>query len=793
MSFWSKASELLRILTGERYGCSFVALLGAMGLAIAAALVRNVGDADSQAPRRTASMLLMLLSGVVFVLDASLFLVHIGRWGYLLALLPGTAITRHAVYMRLIRRRALSSPVPPPTGLRPPETTSDSDGDTLEAEDPGLLVVFARARRMHDRDFAPDTLVARFGIPALLTTFIGIGVFEFLISRPFPNAPQAMRAAWFGAAGGMVYVLLYLGQRAFRNDITSGAALWSAIVLALGPLFGAVFSYLWGEAQGSGAGTGATASTQLSVTRDALYFVAGMAPRHAASAVEEAVRRLWLVRTPSNQTQSRLQPLAQLRGVAPAIEDRLAEEGIVDIQGMAMADPLKLLRSTSFDKRQILSWIDEALLMTWLPEQWSAVQKVGVTGAIDLMAHVQQRETQLRGVLASAGHLDPAAVDAVILAGTILKEDTQLRLVWALYQFDADAGEEPATETGPAAIQSTPGGLAPPALGWLLSGLGLTVLATAVDGVTVTASYALVLGAFVVAASAIAITARWPWANSRARALPLLLAVLAVGTAIAVHRGTAHAGDWRWALRSILGAAAAASFGVFVVGVVTTTVGCMLTVEFPNGAPPDSELSVGDRPIDIGRSATSTTPFRVAARRTELVLRCPGLEPQRRWLDLRGQHSARVGFSLPATVVLQPVPPEARVLRLWVDSAETAVGTLRLPPRAVPYVITAEAYGFLLANAPILVATAETIPALLLFQPRPPAPTDVSSTNLPQEAPIPVDLHNVTVVRPTSGTPEASGRSEKAPGRSGGSEPVAHDGPPGADPDADASGRRKDG
>ena len=778
MSFWPKTAHfVLLLLTKEPYGCSFVALMGALGLAVAAVLVRNVGDASSQASRRTASMLLLLLSGVVFVLDASLFLVHIHRWGYLLALLPGTAIARHAVYMRLIRRRALSSPVPPPTALRPPETASDHDGDTLEAEDPGLLVVFARARRMHDRDFSPDTLVARFGIPALLTTFIGIGVFEFLISQPSGIPPQAMRAAWFGAAGAMVYVLLYLGQRAFRNDITSGAALWSAIVLALGPLFGAVFSYFWGDPVPA-----ATASTEPSVTRDALFFVAGMAPRHAASAVEEAVRRLWLVRSPGSQAQSRLQPLAQLRGVAPAIEDRLAEEGIVDIQGMAMADPLKLLRSTSFDKRQILSWIDEALLMTWLPEQWSAVQKVGVTGAIDLMAHVQQREPQLRNVLATAGHLDPAAVDAVILVGTILKEDTQLRLVWALYQFDADAGEEPAVEAGPEASQTTPGGLAPPAFGWLLGGLGLTLVATAVDGVTMAAGYALVLGASVVAASAIALTAKWPWASGRGRPLPMLLAVLSVGTAIAIHRGMAPAGDWQWAMRSIVGAAAATCFGVFIVGIVNATVGCALTVDFPKGAPPASELWVGDRPIDIGSPATSTTPFRVRARRTELVLRCPGLEPQRRWLDLRGQRSARVSFALPATLVLQPVPPQARVLRLWVDNAETVVGPLLVAPRTVPYLITAEAEGFLPANAQINAGTADTFPVPLPFQPRPPGPPL-----------IPVDPQRVSFPRTSGGIAEPPGPPEMAPEPAGGDETAAVAARQSPDAEPDVSQRPKEG
>jgi hypothetical protein len=773
MLFWTKAYHAVSFLMSMHYGCYLVGLLAAVVLAVAAVLVRNVGDPSSQAPRRTTSIVLLLFSLVVLVLDASLFLVRVGRWGYLLAFLPGIAIARHAVYMRLIRRRALSAPVPRPPGLGASEKEGNREG-TLEAQNPELLEVFARARQMHDRDFAPDTLVARFGIPALLTTFVGIGVFEFLLwaaprtvvptlpttfpgigvfefllwtapNTAVPTLPwQAIHAAWFGAAGSMVYVLLYLGQRAFRNDITSGAALWSAFVLALGPVFGAVAYYLWGGDPNAGA----------SVTRDALYFVVGMTPRHAASAVEEAVRRLWLARAPAPQTQSRLQPLAQLRGVTPAIEDRLAEEGIADIQGMAMADPLKLLRSTSFDKRQILSWMDEALLMTWLPEQWSALQKVGVTGAIDLMAHVQQRKDDLSAVLSSAAHLDPAAVDAVILVGSILKEDTQLRLVWALYQFDADGVDEPAADPGPAEATTPLSGLAPPALGWFLGGLTLALVAWAVGGSTVPVEHVLMVGGFLVTAAAVAITVRWPWANSRWRPLPLLLALLTSGVTLALYRMVAppHSDDWTWALRSIFGAAAAACFGVFVIGAVTAAVGCALTVDFPNGAPAGTELWVGERPVDC-RSANNAGTCRVAARRTELTLKCPGREPRRQSLDLRGQRSARVTFGLPAQLILQPDPPEARVLRLWVDGVETSVAPLLVAPRGVPYVIIGEAGGFSPAHAQILVTAADAISVPLSFRPRPPAAAGAP----PQSPPIPVDPQSVAVVHAGTGPTNAAG------------------------------------
>src|SRR4051812_21801428 len=185
----------------------------ATALAAGALLVRNVGGPASGRRRRTTMIVMMLLAGLILALGGSLFLIENQRWGYLLALLPGATIARHAVYMRLVRRRSLAAPVSAPPGLR----QSPIEGSTgrLEQRVPELSQVFRRARQLQELDFAPDTLAVRFGIPALLTTFIGIGVFEFLwrasrsLVDPKTNDPlsplllngKMVTAAWFGAAG----------------------------------------------------------------------------------------------------------------------------------------------------------------------------------------------------------------------------------------------------------------------------------------------------------------------------------------------------------------------------------------------------------------------------------------------------------------------------------------------------------------------------------------------------------------------------------------------------------------
>jgi len=84
-------------------------------------------------------------------------------------------------------------------------------------------------------------------------------------------------------------------------------------------------------------------------------LLAGLAPRLVVSAVQETLRRLWLPTTTFAAQAPRAVPLAQLRGISPAVEERLNEEGIYDSFTMAMANPLRLLRNTPFDRRQIVA------------------------------------------------------------------------------------------------------------------------------------------------------------------------------------------------------------------------------------------------------------------------------------------------------------------------------------------------------------------------------------------------------------------------------------------------------
>ena len=82
--------------------------------------------------------------------------------------------------------------------------------------------------------------------------------------------------------------------------------------------------------------------------------------------------------------ETRTTPLTRIRGINTAIEERLGEEGIENVEMLASVEPIRLLRDTPFDLRNILWWIDEALLMMYVPQRWQLLEEQGITGAIDL-------------------------------------------------------------------------------------------------------------------------------------------------------------------------------------------------------------------------------------------------------------------------------------------------------------------------------------------------------------------------------------------------------------------------
>jgi hypothetical protein len=371
---------------------------------------------------------------------------------YILAIVPASLIAQHAVYLAYIKNpfsnegRALGA------------IANDFLPNRIQN---GLN----QARQTSERDFGWSTLGFRFGVPAVLVVVIISCFATLLYSKTSPQnylwSDDFALGARYGGAGAYVYVLLYLSRRNFRHDITSNAAVWSAVDLVVGPLLGGIVALLW-RSQGTAGGFASSV----------VFFACGLAPKHVASVLEEAAKRLLRADDKSMLPAPRTRPLTMLRGITPSIAERLEEAGVEDVFGMAMADPARLMRNTPFDQRQIVSWIDEAILITAFPSKWETLEALGVTGAIDVAWYYDivldgeqalvQSERDGSGTQTAPPELAALAkaadLELSLLWGTAqrLYWDGQVQVVWVLYQIGSE-GVQPSEYPSRSAHEQTLG------------------------------------------------------------------------------------------------------------------------------------------------------------------------------------------------------------------------------------------------------------------------------------------------------------------------------------------------
>jgi hypothetical protein len=262
-----------------------------------------------------------------------------------------------------------------------------------------------RAVSTVNSNFGVRTLFIRYAVPAFLlgiTGFVVLSVaidpstFTNLIRNPAAALlPKIVLGIKMGAVGAYTYVLLELGRRTFRHDITGASALWCVVTLVLGPVLSA------------------------------------------------SVALLWHIEAPQNG-------------------DWWAGGVVGLLNGFAQAEPIRLVRNTSFDMRQILAWIDEAILIETLPRSWEVLEDQGITGAIDLAWYSQQH------VVSSTGTIDPVSISGAVtdlaqkanlepisLASVIqrLSEDSQVKYIWALYNSFTEFGGGSESATEPTAFE----------------------------------------------------------------------------------------------------------------------------------------------------------------------------------------------------------------------------------------------------------------------------------------------------------------------------------------------------
>lgn len=380
-----------------------------------------------------ASSLLMLTGMVLWRLGISTvlngWLTTMSKGGgvrWLAAMLPGFIILNHVIYLMTSRRKQFR------------QALGRMDG--------------RRLTELEELYFGYTPLILRYVIPAVLVTLL-CSLAIAAITNPachlgwmYVSAPgqtqtavasaatctagevgtgwpvgwagQVLRGAALGFVGGYVYVLLLLTDRGRQRDITTGIAMWAAATPVLAPVMGGVAALL------IVSGT-SQAQPQGSFTQYAVYFVAGMLPRQFALFVQSGISKMFQAATP---VTLRTLPLTLIRGVGPEVQSRLEEESIFDVSALAYASPHLLMRATTYSPRQLTDWIDEALLISTVPNHWELLEKAGVTGAMDLAWYHGKTDSIM--VLADEIKMPQALLTDVIAR---LAQDAQVQDLYHLY------------------------------------------------------------------------------------------------------------------------------------------------------------------------------------------------------------------------------------------------------------------------------------------------------------------------------------------------------------------------
>jgi hypothetical protein len=299
--------------------------------------------------------------------------------------------------------------------------------------------------------YAPAYFITHFAIPALLLVLVGLGAVSLAIKAPAIDELDPLvhghlqRGLRWGVAGAFVYVLIDFGARLFRNDLTVGAATWAIVTLIVGPALAVLLAVGWRMQP----------SPESAWQVGTVLFFAGLAPRRVVSIVESAALQLLKAQT-TPTAPPKVTPLTSLRGITPEVAARLREENVDDVSALAYADPIRLVQNLPYDLRQVIDWIDQAVLATVLPKHYDALLDRGVTGAIDLAwrwlnASIKQENDEWRIVPSASPQVHEAfsklagdnQADARIIydAAALLFYEEQVCLLWVMYNcFSTTAG-----------------------------------------------------------------------------------------------------------------------------------------------------------------------------------------------------------------------------------------------------------------------------------------------------------------------------------------------------------------
>jgi hypothetical protein len=199
------------------------------------------------------------------------------------------------------------------------------------------------------------------------------------VGRDHAQMAEGMRGIVFTGYGVFAHTLVVLIHRihsgALSSEFLLGAALRAALMMVIGFAFGLASPFeLAADTEG-----GEMRTSELGIL---VYFVVGAFPSWGYEALRRKARE---VLSPHSVEPSSLS-LAYVDGLDDPTIDRLSELGISSIQNLATTPPVDLTLKTLYPFRQVVDWIDQAILITYLREHILEARRLGIVRASDLRA-----------------------------------------------------------------------------------------------------------------------------------------------------------------------------------------------------------------------------------------------------------------------------------------------------------------------------------------------------------------------------------------------------------------------
>ncbi|MGC1378702.1 MAG: hypothetical protein WA821_20895 [Anaerolineales bacterium] len=152
-------------------------------------------------------------------------------------------------------------------------------------------------------------------------------------------------------------------------------------------------------------------------------FAIGLFPDQGTRWIVTTANKILRQKLPSEQ-----KPLTLIEGIGDWQQGRLDQEGISNVQNLAMINLLSLVTNTPFDASQIVDWVDQAILITEAsPEQLAALGKVSLHCA----SNVLRATDHSLEILSKASGLSEDELQLLSLA---LRSSTNIELIFRFHK-----------------------------------------------------------------------------------------------------------------------------------------------------------------------------------------------------------------------------------------------------------------------------------------------------------------------------------------------------------------------